>query len=65
VNEVNIDSNGEFVKSCSDDGTMVISSLYIDEKEKFDYQQHMKAIAVDLDYFRKNSRQFVAKGLIS
>ncbi len=50
MNEVNIDSNGEFVRSCSDDGTMVISSLYTDEKEKFDYQRHMKTIAVDPEY---------------
>jgi hypothetical protein len=37
VNEVNIDSNGEFVESYSDDGTVVISILYTYEKEKFDY----------------------------
>jgi hypothetical protein len=62
---VNIDSNGEFVDSCSDDGTMVISSLYANEKEKFDYQQRMKTIIVDLEYSQRNSRQFVAKGLVS
>jgi WD40 repeat protein len=63
VNEVSIDSNGEFVGSCSDDGTVVISSLYTDEKEKFDYQRPMKAVALDPEYSRKTSRQFVAGGL--
>ncbi len=63
MNEVSIDSNGEFVGSCSDDGTVVISSLYTDEKEKFDYQRPMKAVALDPEYSRKTSRQFVAGGL--
>jgi WD40 repeat protein len=63
VNEVSIDSDGEFVGSCSDDGTVVISSLYTDEKEKFEYHRPMKAVALDPEYSRKKSRQFAAGGL--
>ncbi|XP_024985211.1 vacuolar protein sorting-associated protein 41 homolog isoform X1 [Cynara cardunculus var. scolymus] len=63
VNDLCFDIDGEFVGSCSDDGSVVIISLFTDEIQKFDYHRPMKAIAIDPDYARKASRRFVTGGL--
>ncbi|KAH9618528.1 hypothetical protein KSS87_018147 [Heliosperma pusillum] len=63
VNGLCFDIDGEFIGSCSDDGSVVISSLFTDEKRKFEYHRPMKAIALDPDYSRKLSKRFVAGGL--
>lgn len=63
VNEVSFDSDGEYVGSCSDDGTVVISNLYTDDKEKFEYHRPVKAVALDPEYARKSSKQFALGGL--
>ncbi|CAO2813254.1 unnamed protein product [Amaranthus hypochondriacus] len=63
VNDLSFDIDGEFLGSCSDDGSVVISSLFTDEKRKFEYHRPMKAIALDPDYARKSLRRFVAGGL--
>lgn len=63
VNDLSFDVEGEYVASCSDDGFVVISSLFTDERMKFEYHRPMKAIALDPEYSRKSSRRFVAGGL--
>ncbi|CBI17115.3 unnamed protein product, partial [Vitis vinifera] len=63
VNDLSFDVEGEYIGSCSDDGYVVINSLFTDEKMKFEYHRPMKAIALDPDYARKTSRRFVAGGL--
>ncbi|XP_050378991.1 vacuolar protein sorting-associated protein 41 homolog isoform X2 [Argentina anserina] len=63
VNDLSFDIDGEYIGSCSDDGSVVINSLFTDEKMKFEYHRPMKAIALDPDYVRKSSRRFVAGGL--
>ncbi|XP_065625524.1 vacuolar protein sorting-associated protein 41 homolog isoform X2 [Quercus suber] len=63
VNDLSFDIEGEYVGSCSDDGSVVINSLFTDEKLKFEYHRPMKAIALDPDYSRKTSRRFVTGGL--
>ncbi|XP_077247070.1 vacuolar protein sorting 41 [Tasmannia lanceolata] len=63
VNDLSFDREGEYIGSCSDDGYVVINSLFTDEKFKFEYHRPMKAIALDPDYSRKASRRFVAGGL--
>ncbi|KAI5078208.1 hypothetical protein GOP47_0005879 [Adiantum capillus-veneris] len=63
VNELSFDAIGEFIGSCSDDGSVVVNSLYSDEKERFDFHRPMKAVALDPDYAQKPSRRFVAGGL--
>jgi hypothetical protein len=63
VNDLCFDLDGEFVGSCSDDGTIVIHSLFTEEKLKFEYHRPMKAIAIDPDYARKSSRRFATGGL--
>lgn len=63
VNDLSFDTEGEFIGSCSDDGSVVINSLFADEKMMFEYHRPMKAIALDPDYAKKSSRRFVAGGL--
>ncbi|XP_050206170.1 vacuolar protein sorting-associated protein 41 homolog isoform X3 [Mercurialis annua] len=63
VNDLSFDIEGEYIGSCSDDGSVVIHSLFSDEKMKFEYHRPMKAIALDPEYSRKTSRRFVAGGL--
>ncbi|KAH1220626.1 Vacuolar protein sorting-associated protein 41 [Glycine max] len=63
VNDLSFDTEGEYIGSCSDDGSVVINSLFTDEKLKFEYHRPMKAVALDPDYARKMSRRFVAGGL--
>ncbi|EYU36117.1 hypothetical protein ABFS82_14G237400 [Erythranthe guttata] len=63
VNDLSFDIEGEYIGSCSDDGSVVISSLFTEERMKFEYHRPMKAIALDPDYARKSSRRFVTGGL--
>lgn len=63
VNDLSFDVDGEYIGSCSDDGYVVINSLFTDERFKFEYHRPMKTIALDPDYSRKTSRRFVAGGL--
>lgn len=63
VNDLSFDLEGEYIGSCSDDGSVVINSLFTDELMKFEYHRPMKAIALDPDYARKVSRRFIAGGL--
>ncbi|KAK1383079.1 Vacuolar protein sorting-associated protein 41-like [Heracleum sosnowskyi] len=63
VNDLCFDVEGEYIGSCSDDGSVIITSLFTEEKLKFDYYRPMKAIAVDPYYAKRSSRRFVAGGL--
>ncbi|EPS74380.1 hypothetical protein M569_00372, partial [Genlisea aurea] len=63
VNDLSFDIEGEFIGSCSDDGSVVINSLFTEEKLRFEYHRPMKAIALDPDYVRKSSRRFTTGGL--
>lgn len=63
VNDLSFDLEGEYIGSCSDDGSVAINSLFTDEKMKFSYHRPMKAIALDPNYSRKTSKRFAAGGL--
>jgi len=63
VNELCFDNRGEYVGSCSDDGTVVVTGLYTDEQSKYDYGRPIKTVALDPDYAVKKSRQFVSGGM--
>ncbi|VAH54201.1 unnamed protein product [Triticum turgidum subsp. durum] len=61
INDISFEDR-EYIGSCSDDGTIVISNLFTDEKLKFEYHRPMKAIALDPQYSRSNNR-FATGGL--
>ncbi|XP_039007839.1 vacuolar protein sorting-associated protein 41 homolog [Hibiscus syriacus] len=63
VNDLSFDIEDEYIGRCSDDGSVILHSLFTDEKLKFEYHRPMKAIALDPDYARKSSRRFVTGGL--
>ncbi|KAL8146419.1 hypothetical protein AgCh_004237 [Apium graveolens] len=63
VNDLCFDTAGEYIGSCSDDGSVVINSLFTDDKLKVDYHRPMKAIALYPDYARNPSKRYVAGGL--
>ncbi|GMJ10786.1 VACUOLAR PROTEIN SORTING 41, vacuolar protein sorting 41, ZIGZAG SUPPRESSOR 2 [Hibiscus trionum] len=63
VNDLSFDIEGEYIGSCSDDGSVVLNSLFTDEKLKFEYHRPLKAVALDPDYARKSCRRFVTGGL--
>ena len=61
INCVSIDSTGEFVGSCSQDGTVVISSLYGADASTHWYPKPVAAISFDPDYATK--RVFATGGM--
>ncbi|GAB2285425.1 Vacuolar protein sorting-associated protein 41 [Dionaea muscipula] len=63
VNGLSFDIEGEYIGSCSDDGSVVVNSLFSDEKRRFEYHRPMKAITLDPEYARKTSKRFVTGGL--
>ncbi|KAI9339039.1 hypothetical protein BDR26DRAFT_396978 [Obelidium mucronatum] len=62
VNDVCIDTTGEFVASASDDGKVVINSLYTPEVFPFKHRRPVKCVALEPDYSRKPSRNHVSGG---
>ena len=63
VNDLCFDRAGEFIASCSDDGTVVMNGLYSAECESFTYQRPVKALALHSNFSRKGNRQFASGGL--
>ncbi|KAL5032706.1 hypothetical protein BDV3_001256 [Batrachochytrium dendrobatidis] len=63
VNQVSIDDSGEFVASASDDGNVVINSLYTSDIQTYNFWRPVKAVSLEPDYSRKQTRQFVSGGM--
>ncbi|KAH6589434.1 hypothetical protein BASA61_005623 [Batrachochytrium salamandrivorans] len=63
VNQVSIDDNGEFVASASDDGNIVVNSLYTTDSQTYNFRRPVKAVSLEPDYSRKQTRQFVSGGM--
>jgi WD40 repeat protein len=61
VNDLCIDRSGEFVGSCSEDGTVAVSSLYDGEASTHWYHRPVCAIALDPEY--PTRRVFATGGL--
>lgn len=50
INEISVDTKGEYVASCSDDGKVVITGLFSDENnQKINIGKSVKAVALDPD----------------
>ena len=64
VRAVSFDARGEFVASCSEDGTVAIRGLYVDEHQVTRaFGRAMRAVALDPDFARAKSRRFVCGGV--
>ncbi|ORY38239.1 hypothetical protein BCR33DRAFT_741746 [Rhizoclosmatium globosum] len=62
INDICIDTAGEFVASASDDGKVIINSLYTHESPMFKHRRPIKCVALEPDYSRKQSRNHVSGG---
>ena len=61
VTDICLDATGEFVGSCSNDGTVVVSSLFGGEASTHWYHRPVRAIALDPEYAAR--RNFATGGL--
>ncbi|XP_025830960.1 vacuolar protein sorting-associated protein 41 homolog [Agrilus planipennis] len=61
VNQISIDSNGDFIATCSDDGKVFIHSLYSDDGNyTMNMDRPIKTVALDPNYNKPGSnRRFV------
>ncbi|KAI8618778.1 hypothetical protein BC830DRAFT_1107192 [Chytriomyces sp. MP71] len=62
VNCVCIDTSAEFVASASDDGKVVVNSLYTNETALFRHRRPVKAVALESEYAKKPSKTLVSGG---
>lgn len=61
VNQVSIDSKGEYIGSCSDDGVVVINGLYTEENnQNLNIGRAVKTIALDPMHYKSGTgRRFI------
>ncbi|XP_055301199.1 vacuolar protein sorting-associated protein 41 homolog [Sitodiplosis mosellana] len=61
VNQISIDNKGEYIATCSDEGTVVISGFYTDENNyNIKLGRAVKTIALDPVYYKSGSgRRFI------
>ena len=63
VNDISIDKHGESVASCSDDGKVMIRSLYSDASQELQFDRPVKAVAIEPDYTKSAKKKFVVGGM--
>eukprot|EP00192_Tetraselmis_astigmatica_P002353 CAMPEP_0117695968 /NCGR_PEP_ID=MMETSP0804-20121206/28429_1 /TAXON_ID=1074897 /ORGANISM="Tetraselmis astigmatica, Strain CCMP880" /LENGTH=974 /DNA_ID=CAMNT_0005510089 /DNA_START=546 /DNA_END=3468 /DNA_ORIENTATION=+ len=63
VNELSFDAKSEYIASCSDDGTVVVHSLYTEESTRLQYARPIKTVALDPNYADRKDRQIACAGL--
>ncbi|CDS11660.1 hypothetical protein LRAMOSA03923 [Lichtheimia ramosa] len=63
VNDISIDNAGEYVASASDDGKVFIYALYTNEIQHYNYRRPVKSVALDPEYARRSTKQFVSGGM--
>ncbi|KAF9428093.1 Vacuolar protein sorting-associated protein 41 [Podila epigama] len=63
VNDLSVDLEGEYIASASDDGKVVIHGLFTQEHHSFNYKRPVKAVALEPNYAKSNSKQFVSGGM--
>ncbi|KAJ3216670.1 Vacuolar protein sorting-associated protein 41 [Clydaea vesicula] len=63
INQISIDTNGEYVCSSSDDGKIAINSLYSSDSYIFNYKRPVKACALEPDYSKKSTKQYCSGGM--
>ena len=62
VNQISIDSNGDFIASCSDDGRVFIKGLYSSDNNQDLKKENckVKSVAIDPNYYKPGSgRRFI------
>jgi len=62
IQQLSIETTGEFVGSCAADGKVVVYGLYTKEKISNSYGRAVLSMALDPDFAKKETRQFVSGG---
>jgi vacuolar protein sorting-associated protein 41 len=62
ITQISIDDNEEFIASSSGDGTVVISSLYNNDKQTYYYKRPVHGVQLEKEYSKKPSKQFIYGG---
>eukprot|EP00457_Paulinella_chromatophora_P001670 gb/GEZN01001672.1/.p1 GENE.gb/GEZN01001672.1/~~gb/GEZN01001672.1/.p1 ORF type:complete len:883 (-),score=119.02 gb/GEZN01001672.1/:239-2863(-) len=63
INDMALDALGDYVATCSDDGTVVITNVFSREKRVQDYRKSVKAIAIPNSYKQKSNEIFCCGGM--
>ncbi|CAG8508593.1 12818_t:CDS:10 [Ambispora leptoticha] len=63
VHDLSVDVAGEYVASASMDGRVVINGLYNEEVRHYNYKRPLKCVALDPNFTRNATGQFVSGGL--
>ncbi|GAA5924717.1 Vps41p [Sporobolomyces koalae] len=63
VNDLSLDLQSEFVASASMDGKVAIHSLTTPEAHVFDLQRPMRCVALEPNFSKRSTRQFVSGGM--
>lgn len=62
VTELALDDRADYLASASDDGRVVVHSLFSAESAAFDFRRPIKAVALEPDYARSSSRTIITGG---
>ncbi|KAJ3338876.1 Vacuolar protein sorting-associated protein 41 [Gonapodya sp. JEL0774] len=63
VNEISLDRAMEFVASASDDGRVVVNSLYAAETTPLVFKRPIKAVAIEPNFAKSTVRQVLSGGM--
>ncbi|GAA5842868.1 hypothetical protein JCM3766R1_005688 [Sporobolomyces carnicolor] len=63
VNDLSLDLQSDFVASASMDGKVAIHSLTTNEAHVFDLQRPMRCVALEPNFSKRSTRQFVSGGM--
>jgi vacuolar protein sorting-associated protein 41 len=65
VNDVCVDWSGDYVASCSNDGTVLISHISAPESGVYNYHRPVEAVRLDPQFARSKERPFVSGTVVA
>ena len=63
INQISIDSSGEFIASASDDGSVAVNALYTTESLIIYNKRAVKSVQLELNYSKSLSKQICYGGM--
>lgn len=62
INDLSIDKNGEYLASCSNDGKVIVTGLFNNERYEYSLNRPAKTVAIDPEYAKNKDRPIVCGG---
>ena len=62
INQLSLDDHAEYLLSASDDGKVVVTSLYSSETASFNRKRPVKGAALEPDFSKRGSRSLLSGG---